>query len=67
MTDLNEMAYVFQSASPIVPLRMTITRLRNILLYFTPVKMINFQMNNCDIYIIFAQNIDYVHTLKPPR
>ena len=27
----------------------------------------NFQMNNCDIFIIFAQNIDCGYTLEPPH
>ena len=26
----------------------------------------NFQMKNCDICVIFAQNIDYGYTLDPP-
>ena len=27
----------------------------------------NFQMKNCDIFLIFAQNIDRGHTLEPPQ
>ena len=27
----------------------------------------NFQMKNCDIFLIFAQNIDYGSTLEPPQ
>ena len=27
----------------------------------------NFQMKNCDIFLIFAQNIDREYTLEPPN
>ena len=27
----------------------------------------NFQMRNCDIFLIFAQNIDCGYTLEPPQ
>ena len=27
----------------------------------------NFQMTNCDVFLIFAQNIDYGYTLEPPQ
>ena len=27
----------------------------------------NFQMKNCDIFLIFAQNIDCGYTLEPPH
>ena len=27
----------------------------------------NFQMKNCDIFLIFAQNIDRGYTLEPPQ
>ena len=27
----------------------------------------NFQMKNCDIFLIFAQNINFGYTLEPPR
>ena len=27
----------------------------------------NFQMKNCDVFLNFAQNIDCVYTLEPPR
>ena len=27
----------------------------------------NFQMKNCDIFLIFAQNIDCGNTLEPPQ
>ena len=39
----------------------------NILQYFTAVKMINFHMKNCDICLVFAQNIDLGYTLEPPH
>ena len=26
-----------------------------------------FQMKNCDIFLIFAQNIDFGYTLEPPH
>ena len=29
-------------------------------------KNVNFQMKNCDIFLIFAQNIDCGYTLEPP-
>ena len=41
----------------------TITRLR----YFTAIKNDNFQMKICDIFLIFAQNIDHGYTLDPPQ
>ena len=44
----------------------TITHLCNILRFFTAVKNDNFQMKNCDIFLIFAQNIDRGYTLGPP-
>ena len=30
-------------------------------------KNVNFQMRNCDIFLIFAQNIDRGYTLEPPQ
>ena len=30
-------------------------------------KNVNFQMKNCDIFLIFAQNIDCGYTLEPPQ
>ena len=45
----------------------TQTCLCNILRYFTAVKMIIFQMKNCDCFLIFAQNIDCGYTLEPPQ
>ena len=30
-------------------------------------KIDNFQMKNCDIFLIFAQNIDLGYTLEPPH
>ena len=30
-------------------------------------KIDNFQMKNCDIFLIFAQNIDRGYTLEPPH
>ena len=27
----------------------------------------NFQMKNCDVFLIFAQNIDSGYTLEPPQ
>ena len=34
---------------------------------FNIVKYENFQLKFFDIFLIFAQNIDYVYTLEPPR
>ena len=38
---------------------------------YTPIvrgcKNDNFQMKNCDIFLIFAQNIDRGYTLEPPQ
>ena len=34
---------------------------------FIAVKIDNFQMKNCDICHIFAQNIDCCHSLEPPQ
>ena len=45
----------------------TKTRPCNILQFFTPVKNDNFQMKNCDVFLIFAQNIDCGYTLEPPQ
>ena len=39
----------------------------NILQYFMAVKIYNFQMKNCDIFLIFAQNIDCGYTLELPQ
>ena len=39
----------------------------NILQYFTAVKNGYFQMKKCEIFLIFAQNIDRGYTLEPPR
>ena len=30
-------------------------------------KNINFQMENCDVFLILAQNIDRGYTLEPPQ
>ena len=38
-----------------------------ILQFFTAVKKDNFQMKNCDVFLIFAQNIDCGYTLEPPQ
>ena len=43
------------------------TRPCNILRFFKAVKMINFQMKKCYIFLIFAQNIDCGYTLEPPQ
>ena len=43
---------------PAVSTCITITRPYNILRYVTAVKMFYFQMTNCDIFLMFAQNID---------
>ena len=34
---------------------------------FLALKIENFQMKIFDIFVIFAQNIDCVYTLEPPR
>ena len=34
---------------------------------FTPVKYDNFQMKDCNIFLIFPQNIDCGYTLNPPQ
>ena len=34
---------------------------------FHSLKIDNFQMKNCDIFLIFAQNTDSGYTLEPPR
>ena len=39
----------------------------NILRYFTAVKTDNFQMKNCDIFLIFAQNINCGYKLEQPQ
>ena len=39
----------------------------NILQLFTAVINDNFQMKNCDIFLIFAPNIDRGYTLEPPH
>ena len=30
-------------------------------------KNVNFQMTNCDIFLMFAQNIDRGYKLEPPQ
>ena len=40
----------------------TITPISNLLQFFTAVKIIKIQMKNCDIFLIFAQNIDRWYT-----
>ena len=45
----------------------TITRICNILQFFTAVKYGNFQIKSCDIFLNFAPNIDYGHKLEPPQ
>ena len=45
----------------------TKTRPCIILQFFTAVKQDNFQMKNCDVFLIFAQNIDCGYTLEPPQ
>ena len=39
----------------------------NILRYFMAVKMVIFRRNKCDIFLIFAQNIDREYVLEPPH
>ena len=39
----------------------------NILQYFTAVKMVIFRLKKCDIFLVFAQNIDRGYTLEPPH
>ena len=34
---------------------------------FHGLKKNNFQMKNCDIFLIFAQNMDCGYTLEPPH
>ena len=34
---------------------------------FQSCKNDNFQMKNCDVFLIFAQNIDHGYTLEQPR
>ena len=50
-----------------VPQIITKTRPCNILHYFTAVKNDDFQMKNCNMFLIFAQNIDFGYTLEPPQ
>ena len=35
--------------------------------FFTAVKKDNFQLKYCDVFLIFAQNIDCGYTLEPPH
>ena len=43
------------------------TALRKKQRFLKAVKMVNFQTKNCDIFLIFAQNIDCGYTLEPPQ
>ena len=43
------------------------TSLCNILQFFYGFNNDNFQMKNCNIFHIFAQNIDCGYTLEPPQ
>ena len=45
----------------------TKTRPCNISAIFHGSKNDNFQMKNCDIFLIFAQNINRGYTLEPPQ
>ena len=45
----------------------TKTRPYDIQQFFTVVKKDDFQMKHCDIFLIFAQNIDCGYTLDPPQ
>ena len=46
-------------------------RYENAPMQYTPIfhgcKNDNFQMKNCDVFLIFAQNIDCGYTLEPPQ
>ena len=48
-------------------LHITKTCLCNIQRFFMGVKNCNFQMKNCDNFLICAQNIDCGYTLEPPQ
>ena len=47
--------------------KMAIYRSYNKLRYFKAEKNDNFQVKNCDIFLIFAQNIVCGYTLEPPQ
>ena len=57
----------FMAVQMTFSMNITQTCLYNIQQYFTAVKNNNFQMKNCDIFLIFAQNIDCGYTLEPPQ
>ena len=40
---------------------------RQYLAIFHGCKIDNFQMKNCDIFLVFAQNIDCGYSLEPPQ
>ena len=45
----------------------TKTRPCNKLQFFTAVKTLICKMKTCDVFLIFAQNIDCGYTLEPPQ
>ena len=57
----------FKAVQMTFSMNITQTCLYNIQQYFTAVKNNNFQMKNCDIFLIFAQNIDCGYRLEPPQ
>ena len=59
-------ANIRTTANLIVTIAEIITKTRpcNILHYFTAVKNDDFQMKNCDIFLIFAEYIDFGYTLR---
>ena len=40
--------------------------MQNIVIFYG-CKNVNFQMKNCDIFLIFGQNIDCWYSLEPPQ
>ena len=57
----------YRAVRPFINTIITKTGLCNILQFFTAVKNNNFHMKKCDIFLIFAQNIDCGYTLEPPQ
>ena len=57
---------LFIEAVPLCnPLR--VTRLCNLLHFSTALKTIIFLVNNCEVFLIFAKNVDFGYTLEPPQ
>ena len=70
-TTICNQKYVFNQKCQSEIFRNSIFHYANMPMQYTAIfhgcKNGNFQMNNCDIFLIFAQNIDCGYMLEPPQ